>query len=108
MKKNRWIFFAIFAFFHLSAFIFTVVLDNNTNLLFKMVGWVPSFKWITLIGLILLVVDIVWAVSIQKEYDREKAAHDHEMNTLKAKLFDMQDSSRNLPPQQPSQRLPKP
>ena len=100
MKKNRWIFFAIFALFHISAFIFTVVLDNNTNLLFKMVGWVPAFKWITLLGVVLLIVDIVWAVSIHKAYEREKAAYAHEMNTLKAKLFDLQESNRAQPPTQ--------
>jgi hypothetical protein len=94
MKKNRWIFFSIFALFHFGAFIFTVILDNNTSLLFKMVGWVPSFKWITLFGLILLITDIVWAMSIQKENDKEKDALNHELNTLKAKLFDLQEAAK--------------
>lgn len=98
MKKNRWIFFSIFALFHLGAFIFTVVLDNNTNLLFKMVGWVPSFKWITLLGLILLIIDIAWAVSAHREAQKEKAAYDHELNTLKAKLFDLQEAASQRPP----------
>jgi len=101
MKKNRWIFFAIFALFHLSAFIFTIILDNNANLLFSMVGWVWSFKWITLLGLILLIVDIVWAVSLYKEYQKEKDALNHELNTLKAKLFDMQEASKISAPPQP-------
>jgi hypothetical protein len=94
MKKNRWIFFSIFALFHFGAFIFTVILDNNTSLLFKMVGWVPSFKWITLFGLILLITDIVWAMSIQKENNKEKDALNHELNTLKAKLFDLQEAAK--------------
>ncbi|HYC83809.1 MAG TPA: hypothetical protein VEB86_01250 [Chryseosolibacter sp.] len=99
MKKNRWIFFALFALFHFSAFIFTIILDNNTNLLFKMVGWVWSFKWITLIGLLLFIVDVVWAVSVYKEHKREKDALNHEINTLKAKLFDMQEATKlNAPP----------
>jgi hypothetical protein len=107
MKKNRWIFFSIFALFHLGAFIFTVILDNNTSLLFKMVGWVPSFKWITLIGLILLIIDIVWAMSIHKESQKEKAALNHELNTLKAKLFDLQEAAKPVSaPRSPSN--PKP
>jgi hypothetical protein len=99
MKKNRWIFYGIFALFHLSAFIFTVILDNNANLLFKMVGWVHSFKWITLLGLIFIVVDVVWALSAHKESQKEKDALAHELNTLKAKLFDLQEAAKiNTPP----------
>jgi hypothetical protein len=106
MKKNRWIFFGIFGLFHLTAFIFTVILDNNTNLLFKMVGWVPSFKWITLLGLILLIVDVMWARSIHKESQKEKDALTHELNTLKAKLFDMQEASKATPTPAPRSQNP--
>ena len=94
MKKNRWIFFSIFALFHLGAFIFTVILDNNTSLLFKMVSWVPWFKWITLLGVILLGIDVLWAMSLIKEEQKEKAALNQELNTLKAKLYDLQDTSK--------------
>jgi hypothetical protein len=104
MKKNRLIFFGIFAFFHFAAFVFTVVLDNNTSLLFKMVGWVPSFKWITLLGVILLITDVLWAFSIHRETQKEKAALVHELNTLKAKLFDLQEAAKINPPQQPTTR----
>jgi len=97
MKKNRLIFYGIFAAFHLASFIFTVVLDNNSSLLFKMVGWVPSFKWITLLGLIMVIVDFVWARSTQKKDQTEKDALTHELNTLKAKLFDLQEASKNSP-----------
>jgi hypothetical protein len=95
MKKNRWIFYLIFGLFHLTAFIFTVVLDNNTSLLFKMVSWVPTFKWITLLGLILLIVDIIWARSAHREEGREKAALTQENNILKAKMFDLQEAAKN-------------
>jgi hypothetical protein len=101
MKKNRWIFFSIFALFHVAAFIFTVVLDNNTNLLFKMIGWVPSFKWITLLGVVLLGIDVMWALAIHKEWQKEKAALNHELNTLKAKLFDLQESAAKTPAPNP-------
>jgi hypothetical protein len=97
MKKNRWIFYAVFGLFHLAAFIFTVVLQGNTGLLLKMAGWIPYFKWITLLGLILLIVDIIWAISDQKAHQKERAALSHELNTLKAKLFDLQEASRNSP-----------
>ena len=74
MNKNRIILYIVFAAFHLGAFIFTVVLDNNTSLLFKMVSWVPMFKWITFLGLVILVVDVVWALKANKDATKEKAA----------------------------------
>jgi membrane protein implicated in regulation of membrane protease activity len=94
MKKSRLIFYLVFALFHLGAFIFTVVLDGNTGLLFQMVGWVPYFKWITLLGLGLLIADVVWSWITNKETQTERAALTHELNTLKAKLFDLQEDAK--------------
>jgi hypothetical protein len=107
MKKNRWIFYSLFGLFHLSAFVFTFIIDNNASLLFKMVGWVPAFKWVTLFGLILLLVDIFWVLSVNKESAKERDALQHELNTLKAKLFDLQEASRKSTVQQPGQSNPR-
>ncbi len=93
MSKNRVIFYIIFALFHVGAFIFTVVLDGNTNLLFSMVSWVPYFKWITFLGVILIIADVIWSWIINRDSQREKAALLLELNTLKAKLFDLQEAS---------------
>lgn len=94
MKRNRLIFYSVFAVFHICAFIFTAIIDNNTSLLFKMVQYVPWFKYATLFGLILLVVDFMWALRINKETTKEKDALSHELNTLKAKLFDLQEAAK--------------
>ena len=45
MTKNRLIFYAIFAGFNLASFIFTLILENNTQMLFSMVQYVPLFKY---------------------------------------------------------------
>jgi hypothetical protein len=95
MKKSRLIFYCLFALFHLGAFIFTVVLDYNSNLLFKMVSWVHSFKWITLFGLALFVIDFLWVRAAKKESDAEKSEINREMNILKAKLFDLQEGAKS-------------
>jgi hypothetical protein len=94
MKKNRLIFYAIFAVFHLSAFLFTVILDNNTSLLFSMVQYVPLFKYGTLLGVLLIIGDFVWSWSTAKDAEKEKSALAHELNTLKAKLFDLQEAAK--------------
>lgn len=100
MTRKRWIFYGVFGLFHLTAFIFTIVIDNNSRLLFKMVGWVPAFKWMTLLGLVLLVVDIFWSKAVNQDADREKEALNNELTILKAKLFDLQENARSsqVPP----------
>jgi hypothetical protein len=94
MKKNRLIFYLVFALFHIGAFIFTITLDGNTDLMFQMIGWVPWFKWITFFGLVMLCADVVWSWITNKESQREKSALTHELHTLKAKLFDLQESEK--------------
>jgi len=94
MNKNRLIFFAVFAVFHLSALIFTVMLDNDTSLLFSMVSYVPWFKFATFLGLLLLVIDVIWSWIINRDSLKEKAALMQELNTLKAKLFDLQEAEK--------------
>jgi hypothetical protein len=58
--------------------------------LLKLVSWM---KWGAIFGLILLITDVVWDRMTAKENEKEKAALTHELNTLKAKLFDMQEAS---------------
>lgn len=91
MKKSRLIFYLLFALFHLGAFIFTVVLGNDTGFLMSMFKWVPYFKWVTLLGVVFVLVDFIWSWVANRDRNREKEALAHEVNSLKAKLFDMQE-----------------
>jgi hypothetical protein len=94
MNRNRLIFYGVFGTFHLGAFIFTIILEGNTSLLFKLVSYVHTFKWITLLGLILLIADVIWSFTTSRTGSKEKSALTHELNTLKAKLFDAQETNR--------------
>ena len=94
MNRNRIIFYIVFGIFHLSAFVFTVMLNNDTGLLFKMVNYVPMFKWVTLGGLLMLIVDAIWPYITKRNLLKEKAALTQELNTLKAKLFDLQEAAK--------------
>jgi ABC-type transport system involved in cytochrome bd biosynthesis fused ATPase/permease subunit len=93
MKKSRLIFYLLFALFHLGAFIFTIALGNDTSFLMSMFSWVPYFKWVTLLGLFMVCVDFIWAWIANRDRDRQRDALAHEVNTLKAKLFDMQEEA---------------
>lgn len=102
MNKNRIIFYIIFALFHIGAFIFTIALGNSSTFLMSMFSWVPYFKWVTLLGVVLVLIDIIWYWVSIKELGREKGALAHEVNILKAKLFDMQEAaSKNAAGQDP-------
>ena len=60
-----------------------------------MVSYVPWFKYITLIGIVLIGVDIIWSIKAKKEAEKENAVLSHELNILKAKLFDLQEAGKN-------------
>lgn len=102
MKKNRLIFYLIFALFHIGAFIFTVALGKDSSFLMSMFSWVPYFKWVTLLGVVLVIIDFAWASMALRENNKEKVALSHEVNTLKAKLFDLQEQiTKGSAPQRP-------
>lgn len=91
MKKNRLIFYVVFAIYNISAFIFAVELPS---IMFNIVKYVPYFKYVTLFGLVLLIVDFAWAWKTVKDAEKEKGALEHELNVLKAKLFDLQEAAK--------------
>ena len=91
MNKGRVIFYVIFLLFHIGAFIFKLNLARDSGFLMSMFSWVPYFRWVTLLGIILVIIDFIWAWASAKQRQREREALAHEVNTLKAKLFDMQE-----------------
>lgn len=107
MKKNRVIFYLIFGAFHLFLVFFTMYVENNRNdfsFLTKMLKWMSLMKWGAILGLVLLIADAVWSFMTTRESEKEKALLTHEINTLKAKLFDLQEAAsaaKQVPPQNP-------
>ena len=106
MKKNRVIFYLIFGAFHLFLVFFTMYVESNRNdfsFLTKMLKWMSLMKWGAILGLILLIADAVWSFFAIREAEKEKAMLNHEINTLKAKLFDLQEAAsaaKQVPPPQ--------
>jgi hypothetical protein len=101
MKKNRLIFYAVFGAFHLFLVIFTIFVESNKNdfsFLTQMLKWMSLMKYGAFLGLILLIADVVWTYMNSREEQKEKAVLTHEINTLKAKLFDLQEAAKQIPP----------
>ena len=76
-------------------FTFSLVVENNKNdfdFLFGLHGFIPSLKFITLIGLILLIIDFVWYNITLNNHSKEMEHLKSEHNSIKAKLLDMQEA----------------
>lgn len=93
MSKNRIIFYLVFFAFHLAAFIFTLYIQDF-SFLTRIYEHIGTFKFITFFGIMLIVTDIIWTWIANRDSRKENAALKHELNTLKAKLFDLQELTR--------------
>jgi hypothetical protein len=101
MKKNRLIFYAIFALFHLFIFFFSLYMDgqsNNIQFLLSMQKKIWMLKYGSFIGLVLLGVDVIWLLRSEKTHATERMKLESEMLNLKAKLFDLQESAKKPGP----------
>lgn len=100
MNKRRLIFFSIFGFYHLMLFIFTAYIDaqkEDLSVLLKVSSYLSLFKWGALLGLLLLIADASWWWIESRSASREREASRLENNTLKAKVYDFQESAKNQP-----------
>lgn len=100
MKRNRLIFYSVFALFHLFLVVFTIFLDSNKgdfSLLGQLLKMMSLMKYGAMFGLALLITDVIWSFIVSRDSEKEKAALNHELNTLKAKLFDIQEAGKTQP-----------
>lgn len=107
MKKPRLIFFVIFGAFQLLLFLFSLIVDhqkNNIQFLLAMQGKIWLFKYTSFLGLTLLIVDAVWHMKEERDGSKERKHQGEELNKLKAKIFDLQESPSAKPsPPKPEQ-----
>jgi hypothetical protein len=102
MSRNRIFFYLVFLAFHVASFIFTLYIQDF-GFLTRIFDHIKSFKFITFFGLMLMVTDIIWTWIGSRDARKENDALKHELNTLKAKLFDLQevakkqDAAKNTP-----------
>jgi membrane protein insertase Oxa1/YidC/SpoIIIJ len=96
MTKVRIALYSIFALYHLISFGFTAYIDLNKNdwsLLTKMLGKISLFKYGTLIGFLLIIVDILLSYQASKKSTDTITDLQNEVNALKAKAYDQQAKS---------------
>lgn len=104
MKKGRIIFFSIFGGYQFILFLFTLYIrakHQDPLALIWMLSWTAMFVVGAALGLILLTIDYFWAKRLTKNAHTAEESLRQENNTLKAKLYDLQEQHKpvaHVPP----------
>jgi len=103
MNQRRRIFFAIFGLYHIFIFIFVIYVESRKDLsdLLSLYNSLKLFKYGALLGVVLFAIDVVWHFIEMRTARKEHEILRHENNTLKAKVYDLQQS-----PKQPVKEAP--
>src|SRR5215212_5243129 len=95
MSRRRLIFYGIFGGFHLISFIFTLIIEyGDPSSLFSLIKYIGAFKYVTFLGLAMVAIDFVWVWLDTRNAQQKENAMTLENNTLKAKVYDMQEAGK--------------
>ena len=97
MKKNRLIFYSIIGALHLLVFLFTLYMDSKKDDLQFLINlskiiWLVKYAMFVL--LVLFVTNFILHMRDNKRHKRENIQLIQEMNILKAKLYDLQETGK--------------
>ncbi len=101
MKRNTLITYTVFLVFMLiliaaSFYVESIVTKGKFDKMFDLAKNASSFKYLSFVGLILLIVDFIMNYMTVRQLHKEKEALQLEMTTLKAKLFDLQEAGKTV------------
>jgi cell shape-determining protein MreC len=104
MNQRRRIFFAIFGLYHIFIFIFVIYVESRKDLsdLLSLYNSLKLFKYGALLGVVLFAVDVIWNFIEMRAARKEHETLRHENNTLKAKVYDLQQSPKPVVKETPS------
>jgi len=91
MNKRRLYFYGVFGAFHIIFFVFTIVMDTSPAFLLDLIGYIPVFKYIAFLGVAMVATDFVWTWFETKAAKKRDDDARLENNTLKAKVYDLQE-----------------
>lgn len=103
MTRSRIIFYSVFGVYQLLAFVFTLIIESSASFLFQLVHYLAWFKYITFLGILMVAADFIWVRMDLRRHQKAEDASRHENNTLKAKVYDMQEGAKP----KPKEELPK-
>jgi len=98
MKRNRLIFYSVFGVLHLFIFFFSLYMDSqqeNFQFLIQMQGKIWMLKYCSFMLLILFGANVILHYRDNRRNIREKGELTHELNILKAKMYDQQEGKKS-------------
>ncbi len=98
MKRNRLIFYSIFGALHFFIFFFSLYTDSqkdNLQFLLELQGRIWMLKYGSLILLVLMATNVILHYRDNRRNIREKGKLTSELNVLKAKVYDLQEASKD-------------
>ncbi|MCU0368611.1 MAG: hypothetical protein MUF39_07250 [Cyclobacteriaceae bacterium] len=97
MNKRRRIFFIIFGVYHvivLALISYIQLQKNDLNILLGLYSKISLMWFGSLLGVILFLIDFIWSWIETKSAEKNQGIMRHENNTLKAKIYDMQQTAK--------------
>ena len=93
MNQKRLFLYLGFALYQIGAFIFTIMVDGHLDLL-GLLKFIPWFKYVTFLGLIFFIVDVIWYLLDRRANRKLQSDLEKENNVLKAKIYDFQEAAK--------------
>lgn len=89
MNIKRLVLYFVFVVYQAGAFTFTYMVDGHMDLL-GLLRYIPWFKYISFLGMILIIADVTWFVIDYRASHKQKKDLIAENEDLKAKLSNLQ------------------
>ncbi|MDZ4716383.1 MAG: hypothetical protein SH819_13040 [Cytophagales bacterium] len=96
MNIRRLILYVVFVAYQAGAFMFTYMVDGHLDLL-GLLKFIPWFKYISFLGMVLILVDIIWFIAEQRANKRERNTLKEANEELKAKLSQIKNNPGSTP-----------
>ncbi len=97
MSKSKVIFYSIFGAFHIMLFFLSLYIEgkqDDISFLFELRTKIVYMKYISIIGLILMVSNVIIVMVEKRTIDKDIEAMKKEVNLYKAKLYDVQEAQK--------------
>jgi len=102
MNNKRLLLYLVFVVYQAGAFTFTYLVDGHLDLL-GLLKFIPWFKYIAFIGLIMIVLDITWFLVDRKVTRDENKMLKEENTNLKARIYDLQEKKGKTQESKPNE-----
>lgn len=97
MKKPRSIFYLIYFIFHIGLLLASIYVNYKSEdfeFLLKLRERMDIMIYVSVAGLILFFIDVIMVNMEARNHKKDKEHLEHEVNSLKAKMFDLQQASK--------------